>query len=258
MYRNYNISRRSGPMTVFACDATDDSYWEREVFPHTALCQLARNLWVVQGEFPAAKLPRNMVVYRYAKDSLLLHSVVALNERAMTELEALGKPSVMVIPHWGHWAHVAAFKRRYPAIEVVCPRASIARISRRVRVDCSSEEYFPRHGITYHVPPGIEPVEGVLEAPLGSNEVAVIMNDLITNVPHQPGLYGLLLRLTGSTGRPRIIFFVRRDLRVQRLLVKKYIESLSARRDIRMVTTSHGDCLVTDVGASLAAVARGL
>jgi len=245
-------------MKAIACDSTEDRYWDREVFPHTALRQLAPDLWVVQGEFPAAKLPRNMVVYRYAQDSLLLHSVVALNERAMKELEALGEPSVMVIPHWDHWAHLAAYKRRYPKIEVVCPRASIERIRKRVHVDYSSEEYFPRHGITYHVPPGIEPVEGVLEAPLGGGELAVIMNDLITNVPHQPGFYGLVLRLTRSTGRPRVIFFVRRDLRVQRPLVKKYLESLAARREIRIVTTSHGDCLVTDVAETLATVARSL
>lgn len=246
------------PMTTVACDATEHRYWEREVFPHTPLRQLAPNLWVVQGEFPAAKLPRNMVVYRYAERSLLLHSVVALNERAMAELEALGEPSLMVIPHWDHWAHVAAYKRRYPRIEVVCPRASLARVSRHVGVDYSSEEYFPRHGIEYLLPPGIEPVEGVLEVPLGGNDVALIMNDLITNVPHQPGLYGLLLRLTGSTGRPRVIFFVRRDLRVRRPVVKRYIESLAARREIRIVTTSHGDCLVTDVHEALAAVARSL
>ncbi len=245
-------------MMIAGSDAKEDRYWDNEVFPHTELLELAPNLWVVQGEFPAAKLPRNMVVYRYGERSLLLHSVVALNERAMTGLEALGKPSVMVIPHWDHWAHVAAYKRRYPEIEVVCPRASVARMSKHVHVDYTSEEYFPRHGVTYYVPPGIEPVEGVLEVSIGENKVGVIMNDLITNVPHQPGLYGLLLRLTRSTGGPRMIFFVRRALRVQRAPVKSYIESLAARREIALVTTSHGDCLVTNVAESLAAVARDL
>lgn len=76
-------------------------------------------------------------------------------------------------------------------------------------MDCSCEEYFSRHGVKYHQPPGMYPFEGVLEAPLGKGNVALIMNDLITNVPHQPGLYGLLLRLTGSTGRPRVIYFVK-------------------------------------------------
>lgn len=236
----------------------DDRYWDEEVFPHTPLRALAPDLWVTRGEFPAARLPRNMVVYRSTEQALLLHSVVALTKPEMRELEALGEPSVMVIPHWDHWAHIAAFKNRYPRIAVVCPKASISRVSRHLKVDSSCEDYFPRHGVTYRQPPGIHPFEGVLEAPMGEGKVALIMNDLITNVPHQPGMYGLLLRLTGSTGRPRVIYFIKRQLRVRPEPLRAYIASLAAREDIAMVTTSHGECLLTDVAQTLARVARDL
>jgi len=64
------------------------------------------------------------------------------------KLEALGQPSVMVIPHWDHWAHIAAFKKRYPKIDVVCPRASIDRVREHLKVEYSCEEYFPRNGVT--------------------------------------------------------------------------------------------------------------
>jgi len=236
----------------------DDRYWDEEVFPHTPLHTLAPNLWLVQGEFPAARLPRNMVAYRSPQQALLLHSVVALTKPEMRTLEALGEPSVMVIPHWDHWAHIAAFKKRYPRIDVVCPRASIDRVSKHLQVEYSCEEYFPRHAVNYYQPPGIHPFEGVLEAPVAEGKVAVIMNDLITNVPHQRGFYGLLLRLTGSTGKPRVIYFVRRELRVQREPLRAYIASLARRRDIAMVTTSHGECLLTDVARTLAGVAQDL
>src|ERR1043165_5255911 len=177
--------------------------WQREVFPHSPLEALAPNLWIVRGEFPDSQLPRNMVVYRYGDGSLLLHSVVALDERTMRHLEALGKPSIMVIPNWDHWAHIVAFKKRYPDLTVVCPQASRARVEQRLAVDATCEAYFPRHGMQFYVPPGMDPVEGVLELPLGDGRVALLMNDLITNVPHQPGVWGLLLRLTGSSGGPR-------------------------------------------------------
>ena len=99
------------------------SAWQDEVFPHTPLQELAPDLWTVRGEFPSSQLPRNMVVYRYGGNSLLLHSVVALDEPTMRHLEALGKPSIMVIPNWDHWAHIVAFKKRYPDITVLCPEA---------------------------------------------------------------------------------------------------------------------------------------
>src|SRR5215475_4868630 len=133
------------------------SEWQREVFPHSPLEALAPDLWVVRGEFPSSQLPRNMVVYRYGGDSLLLHSVVALDERTMRHLEALGKPAIMVIPNWDHWAHIVAFKRRYPEITVVCPQASRARVERRLAVDETCEAYFPRDGMMFHVPPGMDP-----------------------------------------------------------------------------------------------------
>lgn len=234
------------------------SEWQREVFPHSALEALAANLWVVRGEFPSAQLPRSMIVYRYGGDALLLHSVVALDEPGMRQLEALGKPTIMVIPNWDHWAHIVAFKRRYPDITVVCPAASQSRVEQRLAVDQTCEAYFPCHGMQFHVPPGMDPVEGVLELPLEDGRVAVVMNDLIINVPHQRGLWGLVLRLTGSTGRPRVIPIVRRRLKIDRAVMRDYLEALARRRDLAIITTSHGQALTSDVAATVAAVAHDL
>lgn len=231
--------------------------WQHEVFPHSPLEALAPDLWVVRGEHPSAQLPRNMVVYRRG-DSLLLHSVVALDEPAMRQLEALGRPAIMVIPNWDHWAHIAAFKRRYPQLTVVCPEASRSRVEQRLSVDATCESYFPRHGMQFHVPPGMDPVEGVLELPLRDGRVALVMNDLITNVPHQRGLWGLVLRLTGSTGRPRVIPIVRRRLKINRRILRDYLELLARRRDVAVITTSHGQSLTADISAVVAEVARDL
>jgi hypothetical protein len=234
------------------------SEWQSEVFPHSPLEALAPDLWVVRGEFPSAQLPRNMVVYRHGGDSLLLHSVVALDERTMRHLEALGRPSIMVIPNWDHWAHIVAFKKRYPDITVVCPQASRSRVEQRLAVDHTCEAYFPRHGVRFHVPPGMDPVEGVLELPLRDGRVALAMNDLITNVPHQPGLWGLVLRLTGSTGRPRVIPIIRRRFKMDRAVLRGYLEALAQRSDVAIITTSHGQALTSDVAATVREVARDL
>src|SRR5689334_13667055 len=82
-------------MTTNLSSPLSASEWQREVFPHSTLRALAPDLWIVRGEFPHAQLPRTMVVYRYGADQLLLHSVIALDERTMRELEALGRPAIM-------------------------------------------------------------------------------------------------------------------------------------------------------------------
>jgi hypothetical protein len=163
-----------------------------------------------------------------------------------------------VIPNWDHGAHIVAFKKRYPDITVVCPQASRTRVEQRLAVDQTCEAYFPRHGMQFHVPPGMDPVEGVLELPLGDGKVALLMNDLITNVPHQPGVWGLVLRLTGSSGRPRVIPIVRRRLKIDRTVVRDYLESLAARRDVTIITTSHGQALTSNIAATVMDVARDL
>jgi hypothetical protein len=84
------------------------------------------------------------------------------------------------------------------------------------------------------------------------------VNDLITNVPHQPGVWGLLLRLTGSTGRPRVIPIVRRRLKIDRAVMHGYLEALARRRDVAIITTSHGQALTSDVAAVVGDVARDL
>jgi len=232
--------------------------WNREVFPHSEIRSLALDLWVVRGEFPSSPLPRNMIIYRYGGDSLLLHSVVALEERSMRQLESLGKPSIMMIPNWDHHAHIVAFKKRYPDLTVVCPAASRAKVEVRLPVDATCEEYFPRHGMRFHVPRGMDPVEGVLELPLGAGRVAVVMNDLVTNVPHQPGLRGLLLRITGSSGRPRVIPIVRRRLKIDRAAIRQYLEELARRADVAVLTTSHGECVRSNASEVIAGVAHDL
>jgi hypothetical protein len=104
----------------------------------------------------------------------------------------------------------------------------------------------------------MDPVEGVLEVPLRDGRVALLMNDLITNVPHQPGVWGVVLRLTGSSGRPRVIPIVRRRLKIDRAVMRQYLEALARRREVAIITTSHGRSLTSRIAATVTDVAQDL
>lgn len=101
-------------------------------------------------------LRRNMVVYRLADGNLLLHSVIAMTDDGMARLDALGKPTVIVLPNGGHRMDVAAYKGRYPGACAVwrhgecCPLRRVADVSvsrwpsrslRRTRKPCPSQEW---------------------------------------------------------------------------------------------------------------------
>lgn len=232
--------------------------WEKEVFPHSKIQRLYPNLWIVQGEFPHSRLPRNMIIYRYDEDKLLLHSVVALEEKMMKELESYGKPSIMVVPNWDHWAHIAAFKKRYPDIIVACPKASVEKVEPKLHVETVCEDLFPFKGMIFHIVPGIIPYEGVFEFPIGNNRVAIVMNDLITNVPNQKGFNGFLLRITKSSGKPNVIPIVRKNLKLKKQPVKNFLKRLADREDIDLLTTSHGASITKDIPLTISRIVDGL
>src|SRR6185436_16801518 len=120
------------------------------IFPHGKLETLAPNLWQVRGSmsFP---IRRNMTIYRLPDGTLLLYSVVALDEDGMKALEALGRPAVMVIPHGYHRMDSGFYKRRYPDLKVACPAEGKARAEELCgRVDGTPEEILGPLGIKVH------------------------------------------------------------------------------------------------------------
>src|SRR3954452_20009560 len=114
-----------------------------QIYPHGKPEQLAPNLWQVRGSL-SIPLRRNMTVYKLADGKLLLYSVVAMNEEGMKDLEALGQPAVMVVPHKNHAMDAAFYRARYPSIKVVCPAEGKSRVEERVqKVDGTPEEVLP-------------------------------------------------------------------------------------------------------------------
>src|SRR6476619_4389012 len=97
--------------------------WDKHVLPHGKLQALSENLWQVTGSLPRGNLPRNMIVYRFPNNQLLLHSAIALDKATITELEQLGALTWLLIPSAYHRLDAAVYRARYPAMKVICPHA---------------------------------------------------------------------------------------------------------------------------------------
>ena len=72
------------------------------VLPHSSLKPLKANLWMVTGSLKGRHMPRNMVVYKMKDGGLLIHSAIALDEAGFKALEALGEPTVLIVPNGFH------------------------------------------------------------------------------------------------------------------------------------------------------------
>ncbi|MDO9280314.1 MAG: hypothetical protein Q7U06_00265, partial [Pseudomonadota bacterium] len=172
------------------------STWTAHVLPHGPLTQLAPRIWQVTGTLRGMGLPRNMTIWRMEAGGLWIHSAIACDAATMAEIEALGPPTVLVVPNGYHRLDAAVWKARYPDLLVVCPEESREKVEQVVKIGGLDTEI---PGVHVHAPRGLKQTEHVYEVDAGAGN-ALVVCDALFNVPHQAGFGGLVIRLLGSSG----------------------------------------------------------
>jgi len=207
-----------------------------QVFPHRPLEKLDANLWRVEGDLPNGNGTRVMTIARFADGSLLVHNGIALEEPLMAEIDAFGRPSVLVVPGGFHRLDAKVYKERYPNVKVVCPAGSRKKVEQVVRVDATYDDA-PHDDVArlMHVD-GTKLAEGVLEVKSGG-ATTLVFNDLINNLPKMGGLFGFLLAPTGKPCVPRLARWIAvKDKRA----VRAHLEKLAATPGLARIIMSHG------------------
>lgn len=171
---------------------------------HGPLLTLADNLLWVQGSVPGMSLKRTMVVVRLKDGRLLIHNGIALEEAQMAELERFGSPAFLIVPSGVHRLDAPAYKQRYPALRVLAPKGSRARVEERIAVDGVYED-FPHDDVarleTLH---GVAESEGALIVQ-SSDGVSLVLNDCMFNMDRKRDPLGFLFTtIMGSAPGPRV------------------------------------------------------
>lgn len=238
----------------------DDLTWK--VLPHDSLTRLADNCWRVEADVEGMSLRRCMVVARLRNGELVLHNAVALDDAGMAALEALGRPTWLVVPNGWHRLDAARYLGRYPDARVICPPGSRARVEEKVRVD-ETYETRPRpepldDTVTFEVLDGVAGAEGVMcvRSPDG---VTVVFNDALFNLPHGRGLFWLIYgRLMGNAGGPKVTTITRWMMVKDRPAFRSHLERLAALPGLARVIPAHGRVIDTEAPDVLRAVAATL
>ncbi|MFW5739722.1 MAG: hypothetical protein ACOC1F_05090 [Myxococcota bacterium] len=227
------------------------------VLEHGPIEKLHDRLWRVEGEIPNMGLRRVMTIARMDDDRLVIHSAIALDDASMKEIEAWGDPSYLVVPNGWHRLDAPAFKERYPSIRVICPRGSRKAVEKVVAVDGSYDDLPSDLHVSLEHAPGTKDGEGVMLV-RGEGGTTLVFNDLIFNLPHGRGLAGLVFRVIGSTGGPRVTrvgkWFVVKDRKALRV----YLEKLASQQEIERIIMSHGAPITVDPAGVLRSIAETL
>ncbi|MFB2981248.1 hypothetical protein [Microseira sp. BLCC-F43] len=243
--------------------------WLSHVSPHGAIEELAANLWHVTGTLPSSTMVlREMVLYRLADGSLLIHSAIALNEPGMAKLESLGTPNILIVPNRIHRLDARVYKQRYPKLLVVCPAAAKPYVEQVVAVDGIPEEILPAYGITCHAPAGIRPQELVYELPLPTGKALVFTDILFNlnksyfeqNLPKGKFLFQWLgASAIGASGFFGITGLGRQFFMSDRNAYRQWLEALADDiPDLQVISVAHGSPIVADCNYRLREAAARL
>lgn len=228
-----------------------------QVLPHGPLEQLGEHLWDVAGTVPRVPLGRRMTVARREDGGLVLHSPVALDDPTMEQLDALGPVATILIPSGHHRMDAARFAARYPEAQVLCPAGSRKRVEQATPVAGCYEDFAPDPRIALETLDGTKEREGVLSV-VAADGVTLTFCDAVFNLPHQGGFSGLMVRLIGSSGRPKVTPTARTLIVADKAAFRAHLLRLADTPDLRRIIVAHHDRIEDEPGAVLRNVAEAL
>lgn len=209
------------------------------ILEHGPIEKLTERLWRVEGAIPGMTLRRVMTVAKRENGGLVIHSAIALRPTELAELEAWGKPEVLVVPGGFHRLDAPAFKKRYPELKVFAPLGSRRKVEEALPVDAVYED-FPKDGVVeLRTVPGTAGREGLMLVRSEAG-VSVVLNDVVMNMDRKRDLLGYLFTtLLGSAPGPRVSRLSKLVLVSDRQAFRAELERLAALPDLAHLIVSH-------------------
>jgi hypothetical protein len=208
---------------------------------HGPIEQLSDNLWRVEGSLPGMSLRRTMTVVRRADRELIIHSAIALADKVLRELEALGVPTYLLIPNRGHTLDAAAYKRRYPALKIYTPGGGRKIVEEKIkgRVDGAYEDFPSDDVVRLQTLHGVAEGEGAMLV-RSSDGTSVVLNDAVLNMDRKRDVLGFLFTtLMGSAPGPRVSRFAKLMFIKDQGALRKDLLALAGLPDVQRLIVAH-------------------
>lgn len=209
------------------------------VLEHGPVEHLAENLWRVQGALPGMSLERVMTVARRPDQGLVVHNAIALEDRAMRELEGLGELDMLLVPSAMHRLDAPAYKARYPHLRVYTPRGSRAKVEQRVKVDGTYDDFPSDDVVRLETLEGTGGLEGAMIV-RSKDGVTVVLNDVVFNMDKKRDLLGwLVTSIFGSAPGPRVSRLAKMLLVKDQAKLREELERYAKLPDLTRLIVAH-------------------
>jgi hypothetical protein len=228
------------------------------VLPHRPLEHLSERVWRLEGDLEALPMKRVMTIARRGDGGLVVHNAIAADDPTMAAIAGLGEIRAILVPNAFHRLDAKVFHDRFPAAQVVCPAGARAKVEQVVPVNATYDAAGSDAIVELQTLDGTKAREGAMIV-RDRDGTTVVLNDIVFNMPHVPGVQGFVLKnVVGSSGGVKITRIVRLFLVADKRALRAHLERLAAEPELRRVIVSHHEIIDRDAGRALAQVARTL
>jgi hypothetical protein len=223
------------------------------VTPHRPIVKHEANLWTVDGRLPGTPVPRRMSIARRQDGTLVFYHAIPLEESALAEVLAWGRPAELVVGNASHGVDAAAFARKL-GVKIYGPRADATRMRARWEMAGTLEDLPADPGVAFESVAGTKAGEPV-ELVRSGDRLSLVFCDAIQNHGEDGPL---LTRLLGFRGGPRVVPIFRLLFTSDRAALKAHLLRLADLPGLTRLIPCHGAIVDHDAPAALRAAALGL
>jgi hypothetical protein len=223
------------------------------VTPHGPIVEHEPNLWTVEGRLPGAPIPRRMSIVRRADGTLVFFHAIPLEEAALAEVLAWGRPTELVVAHAGHGLDAAPFAKRL-GLKIYGPKEDQARMKVRWDMAGTLEDLPKDPGVSFESFQGTkmgDPVEIVRTG----GRVTLVFSDVIQAHGDDQSL---LFRLLGFKGDARVVPLFKYLFTRDRPALRAHLLRLAALPGLARLVPCHGAVVEQDAPGALRRAAAAL
>ncbi len=225
------------------------------VTPHTPINKLEDNLWVVESNVPGTPMQRRMSIIKRSDGTLLFYQAIPLEDAALAQVTAWGKPSILIVPHDQHGMDAPAFAEKL-GVKIYGPKANETKLRAKFNLAGTMEDIPADPTVSFEAMAGAKTGEPVAIVRSAGGRVSLVFADAYMATPSE-GLAFPLWAL-GFGGGPKVapifkLFFCN-DTRG----LKAHLEKLASTSGLAHLIPCHGAIESKDAPGLLKRVAATL
>ena len=227
------------------------------VLPHSTIQKIDDNLWAVENNVPGTRIGRRMCIIKRTDGSLLFFHAIPLDDAALKEVQAWGRPAFLVVGHDQHMVDAEAFREKL-ALKLYGPKECIVKVQARGTTTGTLEDIPADPSMDIVSVPGTKHGEVAIVLRSGNGtRVSLLVSDVMHNTHKEDTSF--FFRILGFTSDALKIVPAFRLLFIKsKAVLKDALRRWADIPNLKRLVPFHGRIVENDAAAAIRAAAAKL